>query len=282
MDPPQLPPELVEHILGIAAYNGTWDEKQCLMSLSKSTYNSVFCTVFRIIQLPVRRHLGRISDMEQLLAFSIWVESKPAILLHAAVHALRIVLSTPGQDPEIWRRLFQKLTGLMMLEVFCSQWLESPQCLPVVWDSIFRLPDLKRLNLDWHMNPLALPSPNDSPLYALRHLTHLTIVPHGHSIHLDFLQRFEALTYLIIFNPGLGYTRDHIVSFEEGLPRLSILLLVFTTRRGERPWVFEQSQKIAALNRVTYSWNDEYGKELNGGNSIWKIGEEALAKRLRI
>ncbi|KAH8796207.1 hypothetical protein DL96DRAFT_1089593 [Flagelloscypha sp. PMI_526] len=221
--------------------------------------------------------------MKELLAFSLWVESKPATLLHTAVHALRIILFSPGQDPEIWRRLFQKLTGLRMLEIFCSQWSEADGCLPVVWDSIFRLHGLKRLHLDWHMTSLALLSPHDSPLYALRNLTHLTIVPHGHSVQLDFLQRFEALSYLMIYNPGLGYTRDRIASFEDGLPHLSVILLVFTAERhDESLWVFDQSKKTVTLDRAKYSFHDEYEKAINGGNSLWSDGEEALAKKLKV
>ncbi|KAH8813500.1 hypothetical protein DL96DRAFT_1821282 [Flagelloscypha sp. PMI_526] len=258
MDPSHLPPELVEHIFGIAAYNGTWEEKHRLLCLSKGTYNGVFCAVFRVIQLPHKRS-HPFSRMKELLAFSIWVESRPATLLHTAVHALHIILLSPGQDPEIWRRLFQKLTGLRMLE------------------------GLKRFHLDWHMNSLALPSPHDSPLYALRNLTHLTIVPHGHSVQLDFLQRFEALSYLMIYNPGLGYTRDRIASFEVGLPHLSVLLLVFTAERhDESLWVFDQSKKIVTLDRAKYSFHDEYEKVINGGNSLWRDGKDALAKKLEV
>ncbi|KAH8796210.1 hypothetical protein DL96DRAFT_1644575, partial [Flagelloscypha sp. PMI_526] len=167
-----------------------------------------------------------------------------------------------------------------MLYVFCATWSGGDDgCLPVVWDSLFRLPRLKRLHLDWHMNPLAFPTTQESPLHALHNLTHLSIVPQNHSIQLDFLRRFEALTYLVIFNPGLGYTRDSIMSFEVGLPQLSVLLLIFTAdKRDKSLWMFDQSKKIVTLDRVHYPLDEEYEKELNGGNSIWRDGEEALAK----
>ncbi|KAH8813499.1 hypothetical protein DL96DRAFT_1626181 [Flagelloscypha sp. PMI_526] len=171
-----------------------------------------------------------------------------------------------------------------MLYVYCCEWPETGECLATVWDSLFRLPNLERLHIDWHMNSLALPSPSGSPLHALHNLTHLSIFPYVHSIPLVFLQNFEALIYLVIFNPSLGYTRETVASFEVGLPRLHILLLVFKEVAYDKNiWSFNESNKIVTIVHENRPPNeDEHEKELNGENSVWKEGNDALAEKLGI
>ncbi|KAH8796209.1 hypothetical protein DL96DRAFT_1089716 [Flagelloscypha sp. PMI_526] len=278
-----LPSELIEEILGIAARTSTWDEKPDLLSLSKGTYKGVFCSAYRFIRIP--RGPERTSDSEdQFRAFAAWVESKPPTLVRTAIQALRLTLKGPGDDPTIWRRLFQKLAGLKMLTVYCSSWSDTGGCLSTVWDSLFRLPNLERLHLDWHMNSLTLPSPHESPLYALRNLTHLTIFPYVDSLPLDFLHNFEALIYLVIFNPSLGYTRESVASLEASLPQLHVLLLIFTEVEYDRDqWLFDQSNTVVTLHRGNYSFDDdEYEKELNGEDTIWKEGKVTLAEKIGI
>ncbi|KAH8813498.1 hypothetical protein DL96DRAFT_1685318 [Flagelloscypha sp. PMI_526] len=280
---PELPTELVEQILSVATQAATWDEKSLLLSLSKSTYGSVSREVFRVIQVA-KRDGSSFASEDQFRAFAAWIESKPLAFVQTVIHALHLNLDGPGEDSKVWRRLLQKLTGLKLLHIYCADWSNADGCLPVVWDCLFRLPSLKRLHVDWHMNSLALPPTQQSPLHALHNLTHLSIVPeYQRSFMLDFLQSFESLVHLMIFNPDLGSTREDIMRFETGLPQLLTLLLVFTTDEDDGSgWMFNQSEKIVSIHRADHPFSEEFELEANDGYTIWKQGEDIVAKKLQL
>ncbi|KAH8813492.1 hypothetical protein DL96DRAFT_520905 [Flagelloscypha sp. PMI_526] len=277
----ELPIELLEQIFGIAAHGSPWDEKRKYLSVSKITYRSVSREVYRVIQVTQGSHSSFASE-DKFRAFASWVESKPLAFVQTVIQALHLNLDGPGQDSKVWCRLLQKLTSLKMLHIYCAHWSDADGCLSTVWDCLFRLPSLKRLHVDWHMNSLAIPSAQESPVHALRNITHLSIVPeYLRSFKLDFLLHFEVLIHLMIFNPDIDYTKGDILGFEAGLPQLLSLLLVFTGAEDGSDWLFSQSEKIVTIHQPYHPFTDEFQLEANDGYSIWKQGENILAKRFQ-
>ncbi|KAH8813479.1 hypothetical protein DL96DRAFT_1626142 [Flagelloscypha sp. PMI_526] len=270
----ELPVELVEDILGFAAINAPADRRIEFLTLSKYTYNSLFHQVYGAVRLPPITSKATATSQHSFASFCAWVNSKPR-KLQQTIKALRLQLDKAGKDEvALWMHLLDNLSGLEIFDLYCFDWTD--ECMASVWNLIFQLPKLKNVRLDWHFNVLSIPALPQAKLCLLQTVTHLSIVP---ELRLEFLRRFTALTHLAIFNPRIGYKQQDIFDIDAGLPNLHILVLILDVFEIEL-WKFDNTERIVGVTGMQGAIAPEFQSAGDESGTIWKRGEEAIARRL--
>ncbi|KAH8813480.1 hypothetical protein DL96DRAFT_1821266 [Flagelloscypha sp. PMI_526] len=275
----ELPAELVEGILGLATLNAPADQRLQLSTLSKYTYNSLFPYVYGAIHLPPIGSRNSGASDESFTSFLAWVDSQPQ-LLQQKIKALRLSLDKSGDDEQVWTRLFCNLSSLKILDIYCFDW--NHKCRVSVWDLIFKHPKLTNLRLDWHFNAMTIPTQPEDVFPALRSVTHLSVVPdYRTNFGLKVLSRFKVLSHLAVFNPAAGYTQQDIINLDAGLPNLHMLVLIVEVEEMSE-WEFDNNERIVALPELAAPIEDEFQSLVQGGSTIWKKGQDSIARNLGI
>ncbi|KAH8813490.1 hypothetical protein DL96DRAFT_520871 [Flagelloscypha sp. PMI_526] len=275
---PELPTELVNEILCIAALKSNRFERACLLSLSKNIYSVVSSIVYRVLapKESETAYDGRShTSVQDFYTFVAWVESKPSSFLSQTVKALHLNLWNPGPrfKADDWTRFFNILNGLHYVHLYCyylsddSDVEEAKRCALAAWNAVFRLPKLRTVFFPWTMRDTEMPSVNElePPLLALSSITHLIL--DCADVPAEVLSSFAGLTHLAVVYPWGEYSfeLDDIFQYQRALQSRLQVLIVCLDGSQDQPLAMWSSREEGDSKIVTFIVEEKSdGKEFPG------------------